>query len=62
VGQVDQDAAGFSRLGLRLSQPELEELRSRIGELLNEYATRPATPGGEPYSIFVALHPDPSRD
>jgi DNA-binding transcriptional ArsR family regulator len=62
IEQVDKDDAKLGRLGLRLSPDELVELRTRLDELLNEYATRVPTPDGQPYSIFVALHPDPNRD
>ncbi len=62
VGQVDQDAAVFARLGLRLAAGDLEELRTRLGELLNPTPSARPTPTANPYSIFVALHPDPNRD
>lgn len=51
-----------SRLGLRLDQAEYAELRRRLDELLDEFAQRPRSPTGQPYSLFIALHPDPSRD
>ena len=59
---IDREEGDFSRLGLRLSKPELEEFRDRLSDLLNEFADRPITPEGEPYSLFVALHPDVTRD
>lgn len=59
---VDPDEAGVSRLGLRLSEQEHTELHDRLQALLEEYAARPPTPGGRPWSVFVALHPDPDRD
>jgi DNA-binding transcriptional ArsR family regulator len=62
----EAEAAGLdrlraSRLGLRLRPAELEEFENRLQELLDEYATRPATPDGEPWSLFVAVHPDVAR-
>jgi DNA-binding transcriptional ArsR family regulator len=51
-----------SRLGLRLRPEEFEEFEQRLQDLLDEYAARPPSPGGLPWSVFVALHPDPGRD
>jgi DNA-binding transcriptional ArsR family regulator len=59
---VDYDEGGMARLGLRLSDDEVEELRQRMADLLNEYAERPRTPGGRPYSVFLAIYSDVSRD
>jgi transposase-like protein len=59
---VDREEGDFSRLGLRLSASEMEEFRERLADLLNEFADRPITPEGQPYSLFVALHPDLTRD
>jgi predicted ArsR family transcriptional regulator len=58
---LETDAARFARLGLRLSPGEWDELDSRLSELLDEYAARPPTPGGRPYSIFLGLYEDVSR-
>lgn len=58
---VDPDQVPFARLGLRLTDEEYAELRVRLMGLLNEYAERPGTPSGKPYSLFVALHEDVSR-
>jgi hypothetical protein len=51
-----------SRLGLRLSPEEFEEFEQRLQDLLDEYAARPSSHGEQPWSVFVGLHPDPSRD
>jgi DNA-binding transcriptional ArsR family regulator len=51
-----------SRLGLRLTPQEHEEFEQRVQALLDEYAARRPTPGGLPWSVFFALHPDPGRD
>ncbi len=62
VRLADQADAHLSRLGLRLDKKDIEELRERVSDLLNEYASRTLDPEGEPYSIFVALYPDKSRE
>ncbi|GAA0710446.1 winged helix-turn-helix transcriptional regulator [Dactylosporangium roseum] len=55
-------SANFARLGLRLSEEEWQELRDRFTELMDEYAARGRGGPGRPYSIFLALYEDPSRD
>lgn len=62
VQRVDEDDTAMARLGLRLDDAEREELARRLQALTEEYAARPPTPGARPWSLFVALHPDPDRD
>jgi predicted ArsR family transcriptional regulator len=62
VRLVDQDQTPLARLGLRLSEPDLDELRDRLAALLNDFAARERDPADRPYSVFVALYPDVSRD
>jgi hypothetical protein len=62
VALVDKDEAGMSRLGLRLTEAEYEELTERIDALLNEYQKRPRSPDGHAYSIFLSVHRDVTRD
>lgn len=61
--QVPEDALETSRLGLRLTEPEVGELRQRLHDLLEEYRVRPEAPDTDaaPWSLFVALHPDAGR-
>ncbi|OLT14226.1 ArsR family transcriptional regulator [Pseudonocardia sp. CNS-139] len=59
---VGDDELVLSRLGLRLSDEGCAELRQRLQEVVEEFAARPPDPGGRPWSLFVALHPDPDRD
>jgi DNA-binding transcriptional ArsR family regulator len=56
------DRLRAARLGLRLRPEEFEEFERRLQDLLDEYAARPPTEGGRPWSVFVGLHPDPGRD
>jgi hypothetical protein len=59
---IDRDTAPFARLGLRLSETDLDELRGRLEEILEDFRQRKLDPDGRPYSIFVALYPDVSRE
>jgi DNA-binding transcriptional ArsR family regulator len=45
-----------TRLGLRLSPAEARELAERIDELVQSYAARPPTPGGDIYGLFATVH------
>lgn len=56
----DQDPAQtmLSRLGLRLADADRDEFKQRMQALLDEFARRAPDPGGRPYSVFVAFHPD----
>jgi DNA-binding transcriptional ArsR family regulator len=62
IRDVDMGRAGLTRLGLRLTEDEYLELRDRMEILFEEYASRPPSPDGKPYSLFAALHEDPTRD
>jgi DNA-binding transcriptional ArsR family regulator len=55
---ADVDAA---RLGLRLAPADMAELRSRMRELLDDFAARPDDPSAPAWSLFFVLHPDPNR-
>lgn len=61
VALVDPQDVVTTRLGLRLDAAGLEELATRIGAVLDEFAQRPPTPDGTPYSVFWALHEDVTR-
>jgi predicted ArsR family transcriptional regulator len=45
-----------TRLGLRLTPAEQEEFNDRLAALLDDFIARSS--GGEPWSLFVALHRD----
>jgi hypothetical protein len=61
VGLAPGDKIDMSRLGLRLSPADLAEFRGRLRGLLDEFADRPEDPAAPAWSLFAALHPDPSR-
>jgi DNA-binding CsgD family transcriptional regulator len=52
----------MTRLGLRLTDVEYQQLASRIYELFEELAAKPRDPSGRPYSLFFSLHPDVDRE
>ncbi len=46
----------FTRLGLRLSEESLEELRGRLSDVATEFAARPDDPAGIRYGLFIGIH------
>ena len=50
-----------TRLGLRLDDAGYAELAERVGAVFEDFASRPPTSGGVPYSLFFALHEDATR-
>jgi DNA-binding transcriptional ArsR family regulator len=50
-----------TRLGLRLAPGDMTDFRTRLQELLDEFAGRPDDPSAPAWSIFITLHPDPNR-
>lgn len=56
AGRVGFDNVDSTRTGLRLTPAEHQELAGRIYELVQEFRSRGS--GGEPWSLFVALHRD----
>jgi predicted ArsR family transcriptional regulator len=61
VALVPHDDVLTTRLGLRLPPDQLDELKTRLQELFDEFAARDDDPAGQPWSLFLALHPDPNR-
>ena len=63
IRHVDLRRAGLTRLGLRLTEAEHAELRrAAVERLSQEYADRPPSPDGRPYSLFLAVYEDVTRD
>jgi DNA-binding transcriptional ArsR family regulator len=56
VRRVGPENVEGARLGIRLTATEHEELKRRLGEVLDDFATRESD--GEPWSLFVGLHRD----
>ncbi len=47
-----------TRLGFRLNQADRERLVGRFQDLIHEIAALPSDPDGEPWSIYLAIHPE----
>jgi hypothetical protein len=71
IAYIDVDAqgddqvgnAGLSRLGLRLPPEQLDAMCNRIDDILREYAALPPDfARGLPFSVFLAVYPDVTRD
>jgi predicted ArsR family transcriptional regulator len=58
VAAAGEDRLESTRLGLRLSGRDRDELGRRLHELLDEYARRPADPDGQKWSVYVGMHPE----
>jgi DNA-binding transcriptional ArsR family regulator len=52
-GQLDS-----ARLGFRLRPEAREEVQRRFQALLDEIAALPSDPDGEPWSIYLGVHPE----
>jgi DNA-binding transcriptional ArsR family regulator len=62
IAQVPDPAqVNAGRLGLRLNEEQYRELGRRFKDLFDELEQWQPGPGAEPYSLFVAIHPD-ARD
>lgn len=61
VGLVPAEEVDTARLGLRLSDENWKRFSDRISELLDEFAKLPEDADGRPWSVFLAMHPDPNR-
>jgi len=60
VALLPPGALDSSRLGFRLRPADLERVRDRLQEVFREIALLPSDPEGEPWSLYLGLHPDPS--
>ena len=47
-----------ARLGFRLSTADRERVMGRFQDLLREIAALPSDPEGEPWSIYLGIHPE----
>ncbi|MEV8116850.1 ArsR/SmtB family transcription factor [Streptomyces xiamenensis] len=58
---VPEAQAEGTRMALRLPPPQMEEFRTRLKGLLDEFAARPDDPAAPAWSLFMVLHSDPNR-
>ena len=61
LAEVDRLPAGAlqsSRLGFRLSPADRDEVLGRLYSLMQEIADRPSDPDGEPFGLYLGLHPE----
>lgn len=58
VARLPEGALSSSRLGFRLGPDDREELLGRLYAVLAEIADRPSDPDGEPFGLYVGLHPE----
>jgi DNA-binding transcriptional ArsR family regulator len=58
IAELPPEKLDSARLGFRLSQADREEVQRRLQALLDEIATMPSDPDGEPWSIYLGLHPE----
>ena len=58
IDGLDPELLTATRLGLKLSEPDRQQLLERFQALFDEYAARDPDPDGTPISLFFAEHPD----
>lgn len=58
VAGLAPGALDSSRLGFRLSAADREAVVGRLHDLLGEIASMPSDPDGEPWSLYLGLHPE----
>ena len=61
VAEADPSTVRTVRLGLRLDAAGRAELDRRVQDVLDDFAARKPTPGGDPVSLFYAVHDDAAR-
>ncbi|QNK83389.1 helix-turn-helix domain-containing protein [Nakamurella sp. PAMC28650] len=62
VSEVPPAELNTSRMGLQLTSEHLDEFDARLRSLLEEFHQRGPDEGGRRFSVFVAVHPEPSAD
>ncbi len=58
VAALPPERLDSTRLGFRLGPEALADVRRRLADLLEEVAAMPSDPDGEPWSLYLALHPE----
>ncbi len=60
VAEVPASQLNTTRMGLQLNPEHLEEFDERVRALLEEFQDRGPDDEGRRFSVFVAVHPEPS--
>jgi DNA-binding transcriptional ArsR family regulator len=60
IRELPPELLRSSRVGFRLKPADRERLEERLDEVLREVAATPSDPDGEPWSLYLGLHPDVS--
>ena len=60
IRELPPELLRSSRVGFRLKPADRERLEERIDEVLRDVAATPSDPDGEPWSLYLGLHPDVS--
>lgn len=58
VAVVGEQRLDSSRVALRVDAEGLEEFRTRLLDLLDDFAGRPPPPAAQRWSLFVGIHPE----
>ncbi len=61
VALVPAEKLDTARLGVKLNEVNREKLNTMLNDVLQALERMPEDDDGEPWSIFLALHPDPNR-
>lgn len=56
--RLPEGALQSTRLGFRLTPADREEVLERLFAVLKEIADRPSDPDGEPFGLYIGLHPE----
>ncbi|MFD2418761.1 ArsR/SmtB family transcription factor [Amycolatopsis pigmentata] len=57
ISEIDVGELRQRRLVVSLGEEAREEFEQRVGELLDDFAARPAKPDGDSVAIYVATYP-----
>lgn len=58
VQRLPRGALSSTRVGFRLGAADREELLTRLFDVLHDLANHPSDPDGEPFGLYVGLHPE----
>lgn len=58
IASAPPDETDITRLGLKLTERSAAQLRSRLFEVIDEFAQRPPDPDGRPWSLLLTIFPE----